>query len=128
VTICGHVIGAGGLSNDCFDEISAEFITKKMANASHGTVAVIDYLQLLDQKREKPNLIDRVRTLKSFARDKELIFIFLSQMELGGDDIGEYFDLSAPFFAALMESGDDLLIRATDARFYLERAKPSSGG
>jgi replicative DNA helicase len=70
---------------DCSDEISAEFITKRMANESPGTVAVIDYLQLLDQQRQKPPLVDQVRTLKSFAREKGLIFIFLSQIDRSYD-------------------------------------------
>ena len=35
-----------------------------------GTLAVIDYLQLLDQKRENPELMTQVRTLKAFARKR----------------------------------------------------------
>jgi len=42
---------------DCSDAINADYIVKKLAAASRGTLAVIDYLQLLDQRRETPELM-----------------------------------------------------------------------
>ena len=70
---------------DCSDEISAELIINRMANALRGSVAVIDFLQLLDQQRHKPPLMDQIRALKVFAQDKGLIFIFLSQIDRSYD-------------------------------------------
>ncbi|SDA82151.1 DnaB-like helicase C terminal domain-containing protein [Mesorhizobium qingshengii] len=49
--------------------------------APRGTLVVIDYLQLLDQKRENPDLMAQVRTLKAFARDRGLILVFISQID-----------------------------------------------
>ena len=39
---------------DCSNDICADYIAGKMRTARRGTLAVIDYLQILDQKREKP--------------------------------------------------------------------------
>ena len=70
---------------DCSDAISADHIVKQMATAPRGTVVVIDYLQLLDQRRENPDLAVQVRALKSFARDKGLIVVFISQIDRSYD-------------------------------------------
>jgi replicative DNA helicase len=70
---------------DCSDAISADYIVKQMAAAPRGTVVVIDYLQLLDQRRENPDLTVQVRALKSFARDKGLIVVFISQIDRSYD-------------------------------------------
>jgi replicative DNA helicase len=70
---------------DCCDAISADSIAKQMATAPRGTFVVIDYLQLLDQRRENPDLTVQVRALKSFARDKGLIVVFISQIDRSYD-------------------------------------------
>lgn len=70
---------------DNSDEISADYIVGKLAHASAGTLVVIDYLQLLDQKRENPALMQQVRTLQSFARARRLIFVFISQIDRSYD-------------------------------------------
>lgn len=70
---------------DCSDAISADYVVKQMATTPRGTVVVIDYLQLLDQRRENPDLTVQVRALRSFARDKGLIVIFISQIDRSYD-------------------------------------------
>jgi replicative DNA helicase len=70
---------------DCSDAISADYIVKRLAAAPRGTLVVIDYLQLLDQKRKNPELNTQVRTLESFARDRGLIFVFISQIDRSYD-------------------------------------------
>lgn len=70
---------------DCSDVISADYVVRQMATAPRGTVVVIDYLQLLDQRRENPDLSVQVRALKSFARDKGLIVVFISQIDRSYD-------------------------------------------
>lgn len=70
---------------DCSDAISADYVVKQMATSPRGTFVVIDYLQLLDQRRENPDLTVQVRTLKSFARDKGLIVVFISQIDRSYD-------------------------------------------
>lgn len=70
---------------DCSDAISADYVVKQMATAPRGTVVVVDYLQLLDQRRENPDLNVQVRVLKSFARDQGLIVVFISQIDRSYD-------------------------------------------
>jgi replicative DNA helicase len=70
---------------DSSDEISADYIVKRLATAPRGTLVVVDYLQLLDQKRENPELMVQVRALQSFARDRGLIFVFVSQVDRSYD-------------------------------------------
>jgi len=70
---------------DNSDAISADYIVKQLAAAPRGTLVVIDYLQLLDQKRENPALMDQVRTLEAFARTRGLIFVFISQIDRSYD-------------------------------------------
>lgn len=55
-------------------------MTTKLAFAPSGTLIVIDYLQLLDQKREEPPLTDQVETLRDLARRRGLIMVFISQI------------------------------------------------
>ena len=70
---------------DNSDEISSDHIVRRLANAPRGTLVVVDYLQLLDQKRDNPELMVQVRALKSFARDRGLIFVFISQIDRAYD-------------------------------------------
>ena len=70
---------------DNSDDISADYIVRKLARAPRGTLVVIDYLQLLDQKRKNPELMHQVRALQSFARASGLIFVFISQIDRSYD-------------------------------------------
>jgi replicative DNA helicase len=70
---------------DDSDSISADYIVEKLASAPRGTLAVVDYLQLLDQKRENPSLMSQVRALKAFALKKEVILVFVSQIDRSYD-------------------------------------------
>ncbi len=64
---------------DDSEDICAAHITSRLQSARPGTVVIIDYLQLLDQRRESPNLMQQVRQLKVFAKDRGLILVFVSQ-------------------------------------------------
>ena len=70
---------------DCSDAISAGHILAALKDAPRGTLAVIDYLQILDQRRDKPDLNTQVRMLKAFALDRGLIFVFISQIDRSYD-------------------------------------------
>jgi len=67
--------------------MSSDYIVKRLATAPRGTLVVVDYLQLLDQKRDNPELMVQVRTLQSFARDRGLIFVFISQIDRSYDPL-----------------------------------------
>ncbi|RTL98153.1 MAG: DNA helicase [Hyphomicrobiales bacterium] len=66
---------------DNSDAISAGYIIEALRSAPRGTLAVIDYLQLLDQKRENPELMVQIRALRSFARERGLVLVFISQVD-----------------------------------------------
>lgn len=70
---------------DCSDAISADYIIRKLALAPSGTLVVVDYLQLLDQRRENPAVSDQVRKLRAYARKRGLIFVFISQIDRSYD-------------------------------------------
>lgn len=63
---------------DGSDRICADYI---IADARAGTLVVVDYLQLLDQKRDTPPLGDQVRALGDFARRSGVIVVFIAQID-----------------------------------------------
>jgi replicative DNA helicase len=63
------------------DEISADFIIRHLSASRRGTVAVIDYLQILDQQRSKPALSEQILALGDFARKTGVVFGFISQID-----------------------------------------------
>jgi replicative DNA helicase len=67
------------------DAISADTIMRHLSNAAPGSVAVIDYLQILDQQRSKPPLAEQVAALSAFARNQGLILGFISQIDRAFD-------------------------------------------
>lgn len=74
---------------DNSNDISADYIVNRLAAARPGTLVVVDYLQLLDQKRENPELMVQIRALQSFARDRGLIFVFISQIDRRYDPVSK---------------------------------------
>lgn len=67
------------------DEISADYIIRHLSRTEPGTVAVIDYLQILDQQRSKPALSDQIVTLGDFARRTGVVLGFISQIDRSFD-------------------------------------------
>jgi replicative DNA helicase len=65
---------------DTSEDISSGHIAERLADAPPRTLAVIDYLQLLDQRRDKPALDSQVRDLKEFARARQAMIVCLSQI------------------------------------------------
>ncbi len=67
------------------DDISADFIVRYLSDSPRGTVAIIDYLQILDQQRSKPTLSDQMLVLQEFARRTGIILGFISQIDRSFD-------------------------------------------
>lgn len=63
------------------DDIDANLIVHHLADSPKGTVAVIDYLQILDQDRRKPALAEQMDILKRFAMDAGVVLGFISQVD-----------------------------------------------
>ena len=74
---------------DNSDEICATYIIARLAAAKSGTVVVIDYLQILDQKREHPPIAVQVQCIKEFARRSGIVFVFISQIDRSFDTSGQ---------------------------------------
>jgi replicative DNA helicase len=70
---------------DNSDEICATYMIEQLSAAKSGAVVVIDYLQILDQKREHPPIALQVQSIKEFARNRGLIFVFISQIDRSFD-------------------------------------------
>ena len=70
---------------DDSDAIDAAHIIARLETAPAGTLAVIDYLQLLDQRRQNPELTVQVRALRELARRRGLVLVFLSQVHRSYD-------------------------------------------
>ncbi|WP_026617500.1 DNA helicase [Ensifer aridi] len=67
------------------DEICADYIMRYLSGSPRGTVAVIDYLQVLDQQRTKPALSDQMFALRDFARKTGIVLGFISQIDRSFD-------------------------------------------
>lgn len=69
------------MSIDTSDRISSPYIAAQLASAPANMLVVIDYLQLLDQRRENPTLMDQVAQLKRIAKERGIIIVCLSQVD-----------------------------------------------
>ena len=65
---------------DTSEDMSASYISSRLAAEPARTLIVVDYLQLLDQRRDKPNLDQQMRELKAHAREHQSIIVCLSQI------------------------------------------------
>jgi replicative DNA helicase len=70
---------------DSSDAISADYIIDRMARAEAGALIVVDYLQLLDQKRDNPPLAEQVERLQAWARAGGSVAIFIAQIDRSYD-------------------------------------------
>lgn len=78
--------GFGGrFQLDASDDICAAHIIGRIAAMPSGTLAVIDYLQILDQRRETPDLETQMLELSAFARRSGAILVFVSQIDRSYD-------------------------------------------
>lgn len=71
----------GAFTLDCSDHIDAVHIMRTLDLAPVGTLVGIDYLQLLDQRRESPPLAQQILDLHGFAQARGLIMAFVSQVD-----------------------------------------------
>ncbi|MBN9674024.1 DNA helicase [Roseibium aggregatum] len=74
-----------GLEIRTSEEIGSDYVIRQMADAEPGTLAVIDYLQILDEGGDKPELAVQMRALRDFAARRGTVFVFLSQISRSYD-------------------------------------------
>lgn len=66
---------------DDADTICADHVINTLGKPKPGTLVVVDYLQLLDQRRENPELMVQVQQLRTFAHEHQVIVLCLSQID-----------------------------------------------
>ncbi len=66
---------------DTSDNICADHIIDRLSRTPDDALVVIDYLQLLDQRRSNPPLDEQVRVLKKFATEHGAILVMISQID-----------------------------------------------
>jgi replicative DNA helicase len=71
----------GRLLIDDSDQICADYIATRLASAPAKMLVIIDYLQLLGQKRLNASIADQIQRLKALARERHLIIVCLSQID-----------------------------------------------
>ena len=83
---CG--LSLEGLVIDHSDAIEGAYIEARLDAAQAGDVVVIDYLQVLDQRRETPPVAEQLTALGGFARSRGLVMILISQVQRSFDGSG----------------------------------------
>tara|TARA_E500000318_G_scaffold37960_1_gene36522 strand:+ start:1892 stop:2605 length:714 start_codon:yes stop_codon:yes gene_type:complete len=82
-------IEPGSLSSkvtlDTSDDICAAHIIAEMGDVPPHSIAVVDYLQLLDQRRRNPELAEQVAALRDFAQMSGHIVVLISQIDRAYD-------------------------------------------
>ncbi len=73
-------VDAAALHLDTSDGISADYVIAEVGKAKPA-LAVIDYLQLLDQNRSQPSLQSQVAALQVFAKQSGAIVVLISQID-----------------------------------------------
>ena len=64
------------------DDISADHIVEAIGDkVAPGTLIVVDYLQLMDEKRINPPIQEQIERLKAFAKEHCCIFVFIGQID-----------------------------------------------
>ncbi|MEQ9242603.1 DNA helicase [Roseovarius indicus] len=81
----GRLPGQGEIVVDTSDEICGAYITDRLTRLDTPALAVIDYLQILDQRRETPPLADQLAALKAHARAAGAILAMISQVDRAFD-------------------------------------------
>ncbi|WP_127718511.1 DNA helicase [Halobacteriovorax sp. HLS] len=72
----------GYIGVDYSNDINADYVIERTkATIDKESIIVIDYLQMLDEKRTNPPLQEQVEKLKKYAKDTGCIIIFISQVK-----------------------------------------------
>lgn len=70
---------------DTSDDVSVGYILRRLAAEDAPVLMVIDYLQLLDQKRTHPSLSDQITSLRHYVKETGAICVAISQIDRSFD-------------------------------------------
>lgn len=91
---------AGALVVDTSDDVSADYIIERLGSEREPVLFVVDYLQVLDQRRRNPGLDDQMAALKRFVVETGAICVLISQIDrafdLGGKAMPDRSDIRLP--------------------------------
>ena len=76
---------SAGVAVDTSDEISADYIVQALQGVTPPPLLVVDYLQLLDQKRTNPGLEAQMRTLRGYVKASGATAVVISQIDRSFD-------------------------------------------
>lgn len=71
----------GSVVIDTVDDICADHVIDAVGEAASDAIVVLDYLQILDQKRSNPDLDAQIRALHACARRQGMIVVMMSQID-----------------------------------------------
>ena len=80
-----YKIASNSVAIDTSDDICADYIIERLSETKHNMIAVIDYLQILDQKRSNPNLDLQMSELRQYAKAMGWIIVIISQVDRAFD-------------------------------------------
>ena len=82
---CGRPGAAGRICQELVDNVCARQIQARLCATGAGTVAVVDYLQIMDQHRSEPPIGLQIAQLKELAAARGVSLVFLSQVHKSFD-------------------------------------------
>lgn len=93
-------VAADTVEIDTSDEICADHIIARLGRMHGASIAVIDYLQLLDQRRSTPDLDQQLASLKHYVKTSGDIIVAISQIdrafEASGKALPDLSDIRLP--------------------------------
>lgn len=96
----GQDEGPDRFTVDTSDDISGDYIIERMRSVTKPALVVVDYLQLLDQRRVNRPLAEQVDALAGYAERTGAICVLISQIdrrfELSGKRMPELSDVRLP--------------------------------
>jgi len=85
---------------DTSDDVSADYIVSSLKRLEERVIVVVDYLQILDQKRTNPGLEDQIASLRRYVKAEEAICVVIAQIDrsfdLSGRPMPEMSDVRLP--------------------------------
>ncbi len=70
---------------DTSDYVSADYVISRLRTEKEPALIIVDYLQLLDQKRTNPSLDDQIKSLQRYVIDSGAICVVISQIDRSFD-------------------------------------------
>ncbi|CUH78306.1 replicative DNA helicase [Tritonibacter multivorans] len=85
---------------DTSDDVSADYVISRLQDTTSPALIVVDYLQLLDQKRVNSSLPEQIAALRKFVKTSAAICVVISQIDrmfdLSGKDLPDVSDVRLP--------------------------------